>query len=284
MVFLKGLLKRYPLLYQHARRLYTRLQVWRGMDYIPRTIVRGPLKGCVLYGRKRIVYTERFWAGSYECELLAFLQELTAADAVVYDIGANIGYHTLLFAKCACQGTVFAFEPLEEARRVLERNLVGNNVRNVAVIGKAIAAQSGSVVMGRNLYCDQAAMAWADDAHLTFTCDAVNIDDFIAAGHPAPTLLKIDVEGAEVDVLAGAAECLAKYRPLIVCEIHGHWAADQVFDLLHKAGYRLYNIEQDLREINSAVEMPTRMEEGHILAWHQQGVQLPKSVVERVSA
>jgi hypothetical protein len=106
----------------------------------------------------------------------------------------------------------------------------------------------------------------------------------MAAGHPAPTLLKIDVEGAEVDVLAGAAECLAKYRPLIVCEIHGHWAADQVFDLLHKAGYRLYNIEQDLREINSALEMPTRMEEGHMMAWHQQGVQPPKSIVERVSA
>lgn len=267
-----------------AKHLYGRWQVWRGFGYTGRRIEGGPLAGYLLYAGRRIPYVQQFWEGSYEVELLESLRNLVESDAVVYDIGANIGYHTLLFAAMAKRGRVYAFEPLPEVMQTLRRNLSANGIENVSTVQKVVASDTGSIAIGRSIYYDQAAVAWAGHGNVTIQCEAVSLDDFIADGNVPPTVLKIDVEGAEREVLTGAIGVLARYKPLVVCESHGSECAQQVYELLRRLGYELFRAERGYERIGSATEVPSRMEDGHVLACHPGGVQPPRRFREKAKA
>jgi chemotaxis response regulator CheB len=71
--------------------------------------------------------------------------------------------------------------------------------------------------------------------------EVVTLDDAIAAGAPAPDVIKLDVEGSEVDVLAGASRLLETRRPAVICETHGTNA--EVCDLLEAAGYTVEHLD-----------------------------------------
>jgi|GEM_PF-5358155 len=243
-----------------------------GLGYVKDRIVAGPNQGLVFYAARRVRYSRDFWTGEYELALCRFLETVVQEDAVCYDIGANLGYHTLIMARRASRGHVFAFEPLPEAAGILGRNIRENQIGNVALVDKAVFNKSGLITLGRDLSIDQAAVRWAADdecIHRPFTCEAVRVDDFVSAGNAAPTLVKIDVEGAETEVLSGAVETLARFHPLVVCETHGVHAAGNVFWILREAGYSLFNVAGRLSPIDSFAGMPKNMYEGHVFATPQ---------------
>ncbi len=264
------LLQRTPRIRRMAKWLYVRWRALRGVGYVSRVIERGPLKGYVLYAGKRTPYSQYFWDGSYEIELLELIRRTVRADDVVYDVGANVGYHTLQFAATASSGTVYAFEPLAGARRMLERNVARNGARNVIVVERAVAKQSGEVLLGRTSHYDQAAIDWAGGGNVTVRCPAISLDDFAAAGHAPPTVIKIDVEGAEVEVLLGSRRCLETCRPVVICETHGDEPARKVFDILTGSGYALFKVAGGVHPIRRAGDMPPSMTEGHVLGVHPQ--------------
>jgi FkbM family methyltransferase len=164
------------------------------------------------------------WLGTYERQKQEFFARLVRPGSVVFDVGANVGLYTLLAsARAGRDGRVFAFEPLLANLDYLREHLQLNDVNNVDVIpaavgrspGRASFAAAASRSMGRL------------DAAGVLEVEIVSLDDLSHSRDlPAPNLIKMDIEGGEVEALAGAEETLRAHRPAILLATHG-WAKHQ---------------------------------------------------------
>jgi FkbM family methyltransferase len=156
--------------------------------------------------------------GASEPEVQATLANCLRKGSVLCDVGANIGFFTLIAARAVgAQGRVVAFEPHARARHVLMRNIERNGFRNVSVISHAAGASRGHAHLATDSPHGHATAHLADDGALV---DVVKIDDVAHRLQPAD-VAKIDVEGSDVDVLRGLHETMKRYAPVIVCEVHG---------------------------------------------------------------
>jgi FkbM family methyltransferase len=162
------------------------------------------------------------WDGSYELEVQRILLERLKPGSVFYDVGANLGFYSLLAARQKAQ--VFAFEPDVQNAESLERHVRLNSLAaNIEVIRAAVFSTSGFVALEP---ADSA--RGHGNAHVgpntqhsnpTVKVPCITLDDF-AREHVVPSTIKIDVEGAESNVLKGAEELFTHSRPHLICEVH----------------------------------------------------------------
>lgn len=166
---------------------------------------------------------------------------------VFYDIGANLGFFALLGAHLAGlrSGHVYAFEAAPDNAEAIRCNAKLNRIGNLTVIDKAVAASSGR---GRLQVVDDQSWSKLENygehpyTERVIDVDLVAIDDLVAAGElRPPTVVKIDVEGAELAVLEGMRSTIDAYRPAIICELHDTHAGFVTAMRAH--GYRLINLE-----------------------------------------
>ena len=166
---------------------------------------------------------------------------------VFYDIGANLGFFSLLGGHLAglTEGRVYAFEAAPDNVEAIRINAALNRIGNVEVLAVAVADRSGR---GRlQVVDDQSWSKLVEYGEHPFTeqvidVELVAIDDLVGSGELAPpTVVKIDVEGAELAVLAGMRETIARHRPAIICELHDTHAA--FVDAMAEQGYRVINLE-----------------------------------------
>jgi FkbM family methyltransferase len=140
----------------------------------------------------------------------------TTPDAVVLDVGANVGAYTLLFARWG--GRVFAFEPAGEARAALVEHVALNALGGrVEVLDAAVSSSTGeSRLLDEGIHgTSRLDQAGGSPVH------TVSLDDFCAERGVLPTVIKVDVEGAELEVLRGAATLLARDPlPALFVELH----------------------------------------------------------------
>ena len=162
--------------------------------------------------------------GTYEVPIQnIFAQHLKTSD-VFYDIGANVGFFSIIAAKLVGDtGKVYAFEPGEGNAKSIRHNAQLNNFSQVEVIEKAVSNTSGSGQLLLAKYSGGHALATADappDLAGELTVNIVSIDDLIAQNKiEPPNFVKVDVEGAELDVLKGMTETIKTYQPTIIYEI-----------------------------------------------------------------
>ncbi len=149
------------------------------------------------------------------------------------DCGANIGVHTVEWAKYMTGwGSVLAFEAQERIYYALAGNVAINNCFNARVINAAVSSRSGTMKIPQPNYLANASFGslelkkidrtefigqvidYSEDKLVTVPM--VHLDAF---NFPRLDLLKIDVEGMELEVIEGAAKCIAEYRPIIFVEI-----------------------------------------------------------------
>jgi FkbM family methyltransferase len=171
------------------------------------------------------------------------LAQTVQPGSAFYDIGASVGYFTLLGARLVGpEGRVVAFEPLPENVRTLRRNLALNRLENATVIGAAVAATGGRAVLAlgeQPMWGRVVDHAWGRPA---VEVDRLAIDELVAARRiPPPDYVKIDVEGGETEVIAGMRETIGAHRPWIMCEVHG--TGDDVVPMLRGLGYSLSRVE-----------------------------------------
>lgn len=191
--------------------------------------------------------------GSYEPEMAAICRAHLdpARDAI--DVGANVGFFSVLMARELPGRRVLAIEPTPGALARLHANLSRNGVADrVLVVEGAAAAEAGhfdlSVIEGREEYASLGPLvhtAIAGEAHRTVRVATTTLDDLVEAHGLAPGFIKIDVEGAEAAVLEGARQTLARHRPVVMAEINDPLLRQQgsslraVLALLTDAGYDL---------------------------------------------
>ncbi len=166
---------------------------------------------------------------------------------VFYDIGANLGFFAMLGAHLAGidAGHVYAFEAAPDNAEAIRCNAELNGISNVTVIARAVAASSGR---GRLQVVDDQSWSKLENygehpyTERVIDVELVAIDDLIAAGElRPPTVVKIDVEGAELAVLEGMSSTIDAYRPAIICELHDTHA--EFVAAMRAHGYRLINLE-----------------------------------------
>jgi FkbM family methyltransferase len=161
----------------------------------------------------------------------------------VYDVGANVGFTSVLAARLVgAEGVVVCFEPLPANARQIEHNARLNHFAHIRVCFVALGKEDGEAE-----FVLSASPTWGRLATAGFTPEKVGtirvpirrLDTFVAeAALPAPDFIKVDVEGAEADVLAGAAQTLATARPVLMIETHGTNQA--VADALATHDYQLH--------------------------------------------
>jgi FkbM family methyltransferase len=150
----------------------------------------------------------------------------------VVDIGANVGSHTLAFARYAEH--VFAFEPQPPTFFALCANLLLNVVHNVTPVNIALGNRIGTTTMHR---IDPRFPHASAGEGVGFGELAVSLRTLDSLNLPNISFIKIDVEHSELEVLRGAVETLTKYHPTVYVEIHEIAFILPITDLMESLGY-----------------------------------------------
>jgi FkbM family methyltransferase len=176
----------------------------------------------------------------YEYDLLRALRRVAPCGSTVIDVGANIGNHTLYFA-VACGCIVHAFEPNPSALRCLEANVALNRLEEQVILHpEALSNRTGHAALRQLLpeEADLGTIAVVPDAN--GTASMVRLDDVSISGHVS--VLKVDVEGGEPEVLEGARRVLRTHKPVIAVEAQTPADRRRLDTQLVKHGYSRFPI------------------------------------------
>ena len=179
---------------------------------------------------------------AYEPETQALLLGLAEVltPPVVFDVGANVGPHALLLP-ALLDVPVIAFEPAANVAAIL-RQLVATNDLRCTVVETAVGDHDGTATLYISPTDTSTSLqAGFRQATGEVTVPLVSLDSYVRSTGLRPTLLKIDTETTEPDVLRGATELL-ETRPWIVCEILPDRTEADVEDLLRPLGYRVFQV------------------------------------------
>jgi len=198
-------------------------------------VLAGPLQG----SRVVVALGDDYVFGTYEIDTVMEAKRRITSSDVVFDLGANAGYLTMVFA--ACGSHVYAFEPMTMNIERWRRHTAVNGVRNATLLPMAVCDTDRTVVFadGHSVFSNR--YERVETGETGNPIEGRSIDSLVADGTvPPPRVIKIDVEGAELDVIHGAKTTIAKYRPLIFLgthDCHNPGVRDACLNQLETMGY-----------------------------------------------
>lgn len=162
-------------------------------------------------------------------------------DGVFLDIGAHMGYYSLYMLPLV--KAVYAFEPDPRARAWLTRNL--SPYSNALIVPVAVGARSGraTYVLAPVPETSHLSSGFVSERNVQ-EVDVVTIDEFVARSNLRVTAIKIDVEGFDFDVVAGALQTLRNQTPLVLTEAKPE---DRLFQLISDLDYRVFAFTRDYK-------------------------------------
>jgi FkbM family methyltransferase len=184
--------------------------------------------------------------GTWEPEVQQVFASILAPGQVVYDIGAASGFFAVIAAReVGSAGQVVAFEPLPESAARLRHNIALNEFDHVRVVELALGDRDGRGELTAGVDEDQARVnRSADSGQASVDVEVTTIDRLVdTAVVPPPDVIKMDIEGAEVEALRGADRTLSERRPVLLIESHDRW--DELEPLLSAHQYRYRVVEED---------------------------------------
>jgi FkbM family methyltransferase len=176
------------------------------------------------------------------------LPALLRSDSSAIDVGANVGDVLQQITRIAPGGQHIAYEPVPHLAQELARRFPGVDVRNAALAEQA-GESTFTHVISEPAFSGLIQREDLPPAEVEeITVEVQRLDDVLPKGFK-PALIKIDVEGAEVLVLKGARETLAKHKPTLLIE-HGQHGADlygstsnELWDIVDESGLRIFDLE-----------------------------------------
>jgi FkbM family methyltransferase len=181
--------------------------------------------------------------GAYEAAELTMVRHLAAPGSTAIDVGANIGMYTVALATAVGrEGAVLAFEPVPQTSERLRANLSLNELTNVEVVAAAAGASRGIAdirLANDSAYASIVNVKKGRGTGKIISVRIVTLDEtWEEQGRPVVSFCKIDVEGAELSVLEGAARMLAACRPALLLEADQGAELDALTSWLQPRGYR----------------------------------------------
>lgn len=206
------------------------------------------------------------YCGAFEWEEREWLFSHLKASDVFYDIGANIGLFTLLASEKCSKGSVVAFEPAKDTYALLDENVKLNNTpKNIQLINAAASDANGTqdiyvLTDGRDAWNSMAVKP--EEGHYRVDkIDTVNVDELVAGKKiPAPTVIKIDVEGWELHVLRGLQKTIAAHKPVMLIEFTAEnlkAAGESCATLaayVHSMNYELFGYDPRRRKLRQVTD------------------------------
>jgi FkbM family methyltransferase len=180
----------------------------------------GPAMGLVFELNPRWEHTA--WEGTYEQSLQRLFVKFLRPGTIVFDVGANYGFYAVLAAREGAD--VFAFEPDKENAEALARHADMNGLAfHIHIVSSAVYSYTGNIALEPpdmagshgNAHTRPQESETVNAMHVP----CITLDNFIQT-NPQPNLVKMDVEGAESEVLKGADQLFHTSRPYLLCEIH----------------------------------------------------------------
>jgi FkbM family methyltransferase len=249
---MRGMLPAFPAPPPGASLFRTRLLHWTRANLIPRSKVwvqveHGLAEG--LWMRLHLPDETFLWRGDHEPEVQALLTEFLKPDWIAYDVGSYVAFFALGMTRVVGrEGRIIAFEPdPDNAARIREHVAKNRLAAQIQVVEAAVwrATNKRAIWYRRGRQARSQGGVDADGLRPVLASGdhilvpSISLDEFIARGNPAPQLMKIDVEGGETAVLAGAERLLAEHSPVIICEVHHAEAARWIEEWLPTRGYRM---------------------------------------------
>jgi FkbM family methyltransferase len=206
----------------------------------------------VLHGSR---LDDQLASGKFESHEAQLVERFLRKGMTVLDIGAHHGFYTLLASKCVgTAGRVIAFEPSPRERKRLKEHVRINKCRNVEIEPFALGKESGSeelfIVQGQEDWCNSLRLPVVQAMTTTMTVQVKSLDQYLAHRNIAQVdFVKLDVEGAELDVLKGAHGLLrSKGKPVLLVEVFDirtdpwGYRAREIVQLLARLQYRWFDI------------------------------------------
>lgn len=168
------------------------------------------------------------------------------------DIGANLGYFTVIAAMLLKDAPIFAFEMDATLAPLIEQNLELNGHKGARIVSAAVGEANGvfvSYIPHPVKFIEPVTGMRTEPFRVEMTATTINLDSYFADSPILPNFMKIDVDGAEMAVLSGMGRLLAQPDLQMLLEIHSHHlpqfksSAEAVLDFLYKHGFKTYFLE-----------------------------------------
>jgi FkbM family methyltransferase len=189
---------------------------------------------------------------SYEEETTKLFTEIVRDGMNVLDLGANVGYYTLLAgSQVGERGRVFAFEPWQGSFSLLQKNIEVNGFKNITAVPKAVSSRCGrrELFLAKDPVHHSLAL---ENGSKSVEVDVITVDEFVRERNISVDVVKMDVEGAESDVLEGMADTISKnpHMKLIteLAPVHlerNNCSPSQFLRKLMDYDFRLYFIDDE---------------------------------------
>jgi len=200
---------------------------------------------------RRIAPIELLNFGDYEPVETKMMLGFVDEHSIIVDIGANIGWYSIVLARKARQGRVFAFEPMPTTFTYLQKNLLLNRTNNVETFNYGLSDKKETIEFFFDPNLSAATSArniYEDPTKHRVSANVCRMDD-VLADLERIDLIKCDVEGAEIFVLYGGIETLRRTKPILFLEMLRKWTAkfayhpNKIIELLSNLGYHCYCVE-----------------------------------------
>lgn len=199
-----------------------------------------------------------FWEGYKSFEYSEIFESLTKKIDCFLDIGANIGYYSLLASKANPQIKIYAFEPASGPKHYLNENVSLNNMgENIITVDYALSQKSIPIdfyevkstkynYLDKNLSGEHNAGTKTKTRNfIKTTVQAISLSNFIKNKNIQNIdLIKIDTEGTEVEILESGKEYIEKFKPIVICETLFNTTETLLTDFFKEMDYELYNHSQ----------------------------------------
>lgn len=196
--------------------------------------------------------------GSYDEFETQIVKQLIKIGDVTVDVGANLGYYTLIFSRLVGKdGKVYAFEPEPDNFVLLKKNVDINGCRNVVLIQKAASNMTDKIKMYLANNPTIHTIFDTNEHRRSIDIKAIRLDDYFADYDGVLNFIKIDVEGSESFVIEGMQSILQKTKDLIMMiefapfyiEKLGKHPRDYL-EILKKYGFKLYHLDVNEKKIS----------------------------------
>ena len=198
--------------------------------------------------------------GYYEKNETELFKKIVKKGMVILDIGANIGYYTLLAARLiGAEGKVYAFEPDPYNFSLLNKNVKINGYNNVTTVQKAVFSQSGKMQLfldKNNLGGHSLSKANVNKSNSTST-EVTSIDDYFINSKQKIDLVKMDVQGLEMKVIEGMDNVIKENKEIQIILEFWPWglqnagsSSPTLLNKLGEYGFTLYDIEPHLKPVS----------------------------------